>query len=150
MVDTYIGIDPGVMGGIAILDAFAGGLTVYKMPSSTEEILTLLHQLTQGKKYCHVILEQVHASPQMGVSSAFTFGRMFGQLEAFVHSLPEGKTFELVTPQKWQATLDCRTGGDKHVSLQKAETLFPGTKGINLKTADAALLAYFGYWKHGR
>ena len=95
------------------------------------------------------MLEKVHASQQMGVSSAFTFGCEYGQLLGLLTRLWTA-IVDHVTPQKWQATLNCRTGGDKKVSLKRAKELFPDTKGITIKTADSLLLAYYGYMKYGK
>jgi hypothetical protein len=46
----------------------------------------------------------------------------------------------------WQKSLGCLTHGDKNVSKAAAQRLFPGMK-ITHATADALLIAYYGYTK---
>lgn len=142
MERVFIGIDPGKNGGMAwIIDREVTAIT---MPSLDEKV-SFPSELVKGNVIC--ILEQVHASPQMGVSSAFNFGMHYGFLKAWCLSM--FKEVVHVTPQKWQAALNCRTGGDKKVSLKKAKELFPDVH-VTLKTADALLLAYYGYMKYGK
>lgn len=85
-------------------------------------------------------LERVHTSPQMGVVSAGTFMRNYGQLEML---LDAAQVFYFnPTPQTWQKVLKCRTAGDKNVSLRAARALFP-RETITHKIADALLLAEY-------
>ena len=97
MIKVFIGIDPGVTGGISSIELDANGKTViqvHKMPTDLWGIQDLLqHLFTEacGEYYAEdppmVVLEQVHASQQMGVSSAFTFGKCVGILEGILVSL---------------------------------------------------------------
>jgi len=93
-----------------------------------------------GRKY-KAYIEQVSSSPQMGVVSAFSFGRGYGNLEMALTAA--GISFERVRPQVWQKALGCMTKGDKNVSKRKAQELFPDRK-ITHATADALLIAYYG------
>lgn len=136
----FVGIDPGKTGAIAILEE--GYVTLHKIPDTYGELWRLV-----PKETSFIVYEKVHSSPQQGPASAFTFGRMFGWVEAVAADVDVAYA---VTPQQWQTALDCRTGGDKHISLEKAKKLFPDQKGITLKNADALLLAYYGWLKHGR
>ena len=146
---TIIGIDPGVNGGIAwITDE---NPCVEKMPETLQDLweliqLDILHasgNLHFGcpTRNCKAYIEAVHSSPQMGVKSSFTFGQGYGRLEMALTAA--GIPFERVSPQKWQAALGCRTGGDKNVSKRKAQELFPSMK-VTHATADALLIAEFG------
>lgn len=139
-----IGIDPGKTGGIAYIKG--SEVRAYPMPDTAYEVMWLFDKIRRfaGTDLLHVILEQVHASPQMGVSSAFTFGRGFGNLEMLVLCRLTPERLVMVTPQKWQTALKCLTKGDKRVSLERAKELFPDVDST-LKTADALLLAYYGY-----
>jgi Holliday junction resolvasome RuvABC endonuclease subunit len=87
------------------------------------------------------VLEKVHAMPKQGVSSTFKFGTSFGELKMAL--VAAGIRFELVTPVQWQTFMGCRSKGDKNVTKQRAEQLFPGLK-VTHKTADALLLAEMG------
>jgi hypothetical protein len=136
MTDTYIGIDPGASGGIAAIDASGAVVLVTKMPDTERDIYDLLCSLTGGR----AVLEFVRSSPQMGVTSAFSFGRSYGGLRMAL--LAAGVPFDEVTPQKWQGAMRCRTGGDKNISKGRAQELFPAVR-ITLANADALLLAEF-------
>lgn len=148
-VKIFIGVDPGSTGAISVLAIhpipMIPEVEVIKMPETPREIQNLL-QLKTDLQYTFITCEAVHSSPQMGVSTAFKFGRNFGWLEGI---LSYYACVDYVTPQKWQAALNCRTAGDKHISLARAKELFPDVKGLNLKTADSLLLAYYGYRKYG-
>ncbi len=140
-----IGIDPGKRGGVACIDFQK--IYAFPMPEDDEGIAKLFDAIIRKSMLldCVFIIEQVHASQQMGVSSAFNFGYNYGFLKGCISKY--GNVIG-VTPQKWQTALNCRTGGDKKISKKKAEELFPGIK-VNLKNADALLLAYYGFMKYG-
>ena len=147
----FIGVDPGTTGGIAIIGS-DGRAIGYKMPETKEEVLEMLDtdylwrpwQKTNSVEITRV-LEVVHSSPQQGVATSFKFGRMFGWVEM---ALARYDPIE-VSPQKWQAALNCRSGGDKNIPYAKAKKLFPDAKGLIQQTADAFLIAYYGYLKQG-
>ena len=86
-------------------------------------------------------IEKVGATPQMGVVSAFTFGRSYGWLLGVLDALRI--PYEFVTPQKWQKAMGCLTGGDKNVSKAAAQRLWPSLK-ITHANADALLIAEYG------
>jgi hypothetical protein len=88
----------------------------------------------------HAVIESVHASPQMGVTSAFTFGRGYGFLRGLL--IGAKIPFEEVSPVRWQAALGCRSKGDKNVTKAKAGQLFPDVK-VTHANADALLLAEY-------
>jgi hypothetical protein len=132
----YIGIDPGQAGGIAMLSDDTVPLT-FKMPSTELDLLDVLFVGNYRSRAC---LEFVRSSPQMGVVSAFSFGRGYGTLRMALIAV--GIPFEEVTPQKWQQAMQCRTRGDKNVTKRRAQELFPGLK-VTHATADALLLAEY-------
>lgn len=136
---TIIGIDPGKNGSIVVLH----NQVVDIFSTDIDDIKACLDD-NEGLLEVKVYIEQVHASQQMGVSSAFNFGVEYGRLiGAF-----EASTFAViyVTPQKWQAALNCRTGSDKNVTKNLAKKLFPDIK-VTHKNADALLIAYYGMLK---
>ena len=139
-----IGIDPGASGGIAWHDGERA--RVVKMPATLQDLWELIGGIcgltsNHGYTLCRAYIEQVHSSPQMGVTSAFTFGNGFGHLEMALTAawIP----FVRVSPQKWQGALGCRTGGDKNVSKARAQELFPDLKPTHA-TADALLIMEYG------
>jgi hypothetical protein len=148
---TIIGIDPGKNGAIAWITD--GKPCVEKMPETLQDLWDLIcdiksaaggspqERLSAAIYSPKAYIEQVHSSPQMGVTSAFSFGLGFGRLEMALTaaSIP----FERVSPQKWQKALGCRTGGDKNVSKRKAQELFPAMKCTHA-ISDALLIAEYG------
>jgi hypothetical protein len=141
-----IGIDPGANGAIAWIDE-RGESCVEKMPDTLQDLWELICDITNfprsaidGRKY-KAYIEQVSSSPQMGVVSAFSFGRGYGNLEMALTAA--GIPFERVRPQVWQKAMGCMTKGDKNISKAKAQELFPDTKIIHA-TADALLIALYG------
>lgn len=137
---NYIGIDPGVGGGMAIVNGAAINLLAFK-DKTEHDISQFLYCWTgSDKSETAAVIERVASSPQMGVVSAFTFGRSYGFLRGLL--VGEEISFDEVAPSKWQRELGCLTKGDKNVSKAKAQQLFPGLK-ITHATADALLLAEY-------
>lgn len=140
-----IGIDPGKSGGIAWCND--GKFTVEKMPETAldlwELICNIADRVASSTRHldCVAYLEQVHSSPQMGVTSAFTFGHGFGQIEMALTAA--GIPFERLRPQAWQKAMGCMTKGDKNVSKRRAQELFPQIK-VTHANADALLICEYG------
>lgn len=134
-----IGIDPGKLGGMAYINEAQNEIETIAFEKATErDILDAVIRWTYMYQP-YAIIEKVASSPQMGVCSAFTFGKSYG----FLRGLLTGRTpFEEVSPQKWQKAMGCLTKGDKNVSKAKAQQLFPQLK-ITHATADALLLAEY-------
>lgn len=149
--DIYIGIDPGVNGGIAALSAGGTVLEVWKMPGSVSDLVDVLLSLrertyTEGDRV-FAYLEKVHSGAfraqgaRMGVKSAFTFGQGLGRLEGVLAGVRI--PYEDVLPARWQKSLGCLTHGDKKVSYRHAQKLFPQVK-VTYAIADALLIAEYG------
>lgn len=139
----FFGIDPGVGGGIGyvetVRDDHQTAVGKFSMKDKTEaEIFWFINNTIAGEA-CAVI-EKVSSSPQMGVVSAFTFGRSYGFLRGVLSAL--AIPYVEVRPQAWQKAMGCLTKGDKNVSKAKAQQLYPGEK-ITHATADALLLATY-------
>jgi crossover junction endodeoxyribonuclease RuvC len=139
-----IGIDPGQSGGIAWIEpAFvtprvAGAA---KMPETEHDVCEYLRQLGRERgEPVLVVIEHVTPMPKQGLGSTWKFGQHYGMLRGILAAL--GWRYELIRPQKWQATLGCLTHGDKNITKAMAQRLFPELK-ITHATADALLLAYY-------
>jgi len=134
----FIGIDPGKSGSLAYVSNGHADYSPLIGKMSEQDIWQLLAEWEQDGAVA--VVEKVSSSPQMGVVSAFTFGRGYGILLACLTAarIP----FTEVTPKKWQGSLGCLTGGDKNVSKRKAQQLFPTLK-ITHGNADALLIATF-------
>jgi crossover junction endodeoxyribonuclease RuvC len=134
---TFIGIDPGKSGGIAVIDR--GEAYTFKLSETEHDIARWLGGwVAFGKPFA--VLEKVGAMPKQGVTSTFTFGQGYGFVRGIL--VAHGVPFELVTPQKWQKAMGCLTGGDKNVSKAAAQRLFPSMK-VTHANADALLLASY-------
>ncbi len=132
----YLGVDPGQGGGIVALGSDRRVGMVAKMPETDRDLLDMLAVFAGGT----AVLERVHSSPQMGVTSAFTFGAGFGGLRMALTA--SRISFTEVTPQKWQKAMGCMTKGDKNVSKRMAQSLFPDVK-VTHAVADALLIAEY-------
>ncbi len=144
----FLGIDPGVSGGVAYVDECGVCLMACKMPETPADVLALLRAAPPGgvtdialgqRRAC---LERVHSMPDQGHVGAFTFGRGYGHLEAFLIAL--GIPYDNPTPQTWQKVMECRSGGDKNVTKRRAQQLFPLWRHpITHAIADALLIAEY-------
>lgn len=140
----YIGIDPGVSGGVAALDRSGTVILACKMPVTAAEVVTLFRGLSGLASRQIAILEQVAAwapsGRRMGATSAFTFGLGVGRLEAALAAaeIP----YDRVAPRVWQQVLGCRTKGDKNISKARALQLWPRLT-VTHAIADALLLAEY-------
>lgn len=121
---TYIGIDPGKDGALALIRESGA---VELVPFSPEDYRTALFQI-QGSE-CRCCLERVGAMPKQGVTSMFRFGENFGFIQGLLtaYSIP----FELVTPQKWKK--EFQITGDKNSSVTVCKRLFPA---VSLRRTD--------------
>ena len=150
--NTFIGIDPGTSGGIAIIES-GGGILSRKMPDNPHELAAEL-QWYANRNNVIAIVEQVGAARgqsdnrKQGVSSAFKFGFQAGTIHGVLASLKI--PMELVSPVVWQRHFGL-TRKDKSEKITakknrhkaKAAQLFPSQK-ITHATADPLLLAEYG------
>lgn len=112
---TYIGIDPGAKGGLAVIRD--GGITV--APYEKSRYIEILSRVPSDSVCC---LEHVHAMPGQGVTSMFNFGQNFGWVQGVLEAM--GVSYELVQPQKWKKEFSIT--GDKNSSIMVCKRLFPG------------------------
>ena len=139
----YAGIDPGKNGALAII--YPDG-TAHVTPLASLELTTVLKALSKERH--RVCLEQVHAMPQQGVTSTFTFGMHYGWIKGILDAY--NISYQEVAPQKWKRSyaLD-RT---KQKSVDVCRKLFPEvslkpterSKVDNDNMAEALLLAEYG------
>lgn len=142
----FIGIDPGVAGGIAAVDEQGYVFTAFKMPETRrdlyERLMTFTPYATRGaiEKVNAGVFGHGKGTHRMGVVSAFTFGRNVERCHMALTAL--GIAYDEVLPVKWQTALGCRTRGDKNVSKARAQQLFPTVK-VTHAIADALLIAEY-------
>jgi crossover junction endodeoxyribonuclease RuvC len=121
---TYIGIDPGKSGAIAIIGD--EGIGVYPFDEKVY-VDRLLYEKFSGPCVC--CLEHVHSMPKQGVTSSFNFGLNFGWIQGVLQALCI--RYELVHPQKWKKEFSITA--DKNTSIEVCHKLFPD---VNLKRTD--------------
>jgi Holliday junction resolvasome RuvABC endonuclease subunit len=136
---SIIGIDPGVSGGMAF-SIVGKHIETFPFEKATEADVV---DWIKYREYdgTHAFIERVSSSPQMGVVSAFTFGKSYGFLRGILTGL--GIPYEEVTPATWQKAMGCLTKGDKNVSKARCQQLFPQVKATHA-IADAVLIAEYG------
>lgn len=140
---VYLGIDPGMGGGISVMTG--GHSSLMPMPSSYRNLL----QGVRGADFA--VVEKVGgyiAGNGHPGSAMFKFGQSYG---AILMALTAAEvSFEEITPQKWQKGLGIvsRKKSEAKADFKRrlkihAEKLFPRVEGITLKTCDALLIAEF-------
>lgn len=119
-----IGIDPGKNGGIAT--DVHGAVSVKVMPEIhgfVDYIKRTMELVRKDRIYVYV--EKSQSMPKQGVSSAFNYGRHFGELLGVLYSFDVPHV--LVPPQTWTRIVHVGTkdGRAKDRSLEAARRLFP-------------------------
>lgn len=155
----YIGVDPGMSGSAILLNSIGepvcrdGAIWHVRFGKATpQEISDWFNNVleTTNGAQLRAAIEFVRSSPQMGVTSAFTFGRGVGLLEGLLagHRI----VTEVVRPTDWQKALNCRTGkidpndSGKHKNITKARAhrRWPKLSAqIGHATADSLLIAEY-------
>ena len=140
-----IGIDPGVNGGVAIIDDKwkDKAIEAVKCPDTIKDMADYLnvHCYDNIKTLC--IIEKVHSFPGQGVRSVFTFGKNYGQWLGILasHDIP----YKEVSPQTWMkhyGSMPRDRGQRKRHLKHLAQSLYPSIK-VTLYNADAILLANY-------
>lgn len=142
----YIGIDPGLSGGLAALTAEGELVWAVPMMRTPYDLLQFLKRINE-ERLARAMVEHAHSFPRQGHVGAFTFGKNIGHLEMAL--LAAGIPANTVSPKAWQLELQCLTGGNKNISKRRAQELFPsalptGPASITHSIADALLLAEYG------
>lgn len=143
----YCGIDPGSRGGLALIgnsgpSSYTIGTISFANKTETDIAETLRHyrDFECEDHIGFTVIEKVWGQPWDTPKTAGvlcqSYGFLRGLLVAF--KIP----FQEVPPSRWQQKLDCMTGGDKHVSKQRVESLYPEHR-WTLGTADAGCIAEF-------
>ena len=136
----YLGIDPGVSGGVAIIKG-SSTISSYKCPKTTQEMADLIIKISDKKT--KAIIEKVNRFPGQWVVSTFTFGSNYGQWLGILSALRI--EYELITPRTWQKKYQplSKVKKDRKNELKNlAKSSFP-KENVTLYTADAILLALY-------
>ena len=165
---TYIGIDPGLTGGIGIMTG--GRIFGSPMPTYTVEVKTKRgfvkrrrydlkalrrffvpyaippHSSNEDAEWdprrCYVTLEEAFPMPQQGVTSMFSIGLGYGILQGLFAGLDiELKT---VHPKTWQSMFEIHANKEtntKEQALAVCKQLFPDT---NLMASERSTIPHKG------
>ena len=137
--ELYLGIDPGLNGAAVAVTSRGKVLNVIDFSKVT--IVDIAKEFfMMADRIQFASLEKVHAMPGQGVSSTFKFGQAYGTVRALLTAY--SIKFEEVTPNKWMTKMQCQTKGDKRVTKEAAQRLFPEHKWTH-KTSDAVLIAEY-------
>ena len=150
-----IGIDPGLSGGIAVLENNKV-LNIFDMPVMSEgkknkrqlnsaQLVTLIKANVKSNEDIAVIVEQVNAMPGQGVTSMFNFGQTFGAIKGVCAALELPIFF--VRPSKWKKHFEL-INSSKDSSRTKAIEMYPAlsnnlAKKKDVNKSDAILIARF-------
>jgi crossover junction endodeoxyribonuclease RuvC len=142
-----IGIDPGLDGGLAIIN---GSHIELLETIPTEKKTGFIKRQVDAQKLSNILrvypdlvcyLEKVASRPGQGVGSVFSFGDTYGAIRGVLGALNIPTYY--VSPQKWKKELKISSKED---SLKASQDLFMGLKfrKKDHNIAEALLIAYYG------
>lgn len=149
IVNAYVGIDPGLKGGIAFgipeKNLYAVRVTPLRIAGSSKsggdkneidvvELSKWMRSQYQPNPIETVVIkaavEKVGAMPKQGVCSMFNFGVSYGKLLAMLEMLsassPPGTFgYVRVTPQAWKKIILSGTGHEKSDAIAYVQNKYP-------------------------
>ena len=150
-----IGIDPGLSGGIAILEDNIIKV-LFDMPVMSDGkknkrqlnsalLVRLIKDNIKDTEDTVMVVEQVNAMPGQGVTSMFNFGQTFGAIKGICAAL--GLPIFLVRPAKWKKHFEL-INSSKDASRTKAIEMYPSiseqlSKKKDVNKSDAILIARY-------
>ena len=150
-----IGIDPGLSGGIAILEDNKVK-EIFDMPVMPDGkknkrqlnnafLAQLIKENIENIEDTIMVVEQVNAMPGQGVTSMFNFGQTFGAIKGICAAL--GLPIFLVRPSKWKKHFEL-INSSKDASRTKAIEMYPLiaeklSKKKDVNKSDAILIARY-------
>ncbi len=155
-MNLSLGIDPGLRGGIAALDATGTVVGAWPMPVAGGEVhaagladlLRSLRCMDSLQDIGRVCLEKVAAMPKQGVSSTFSFGTGWGMVRGVCAAL--GVPVVLVPPTVWKKRVLLGLPHDKAGAVQfctsrwpTTDLVLPGCRVPHDGIADALCLAAY-------
>ena len=150
-----VGIDPGLSGGIAILENNKV-LRLFDMPIMAEGkknkrqlnsalLVNIIKENISINEEIAIVVEQVNAMPGQGVTSMFNFGQTFGAIKGVCAALNLPIFF--VRPSKWKKHFEL-INSSKDSSRTKVIEMYPSlsnqlSKKKDVNKSDAILIARF-------
>lgn len=154
---NIMALDPGLRGGIAILNeegkpVFTSEMPIINIGDKGQKIMDVksIQIIIQDHLPEYCFLEKVHSMPGQGVVSTFSFGMGYGMVMSAI--ILNAKHLELIYPQHWQRhVLDpipkWETMTPKVRAKNKFTQLWPDLAAMDMKhdgIIDALLLAEYG------
>lgn len=146
-----LGIDPGCSGALVIFDQEGNFIDATRTPTIKDGKQSKVNgaaivRFLESYQVKHAYIEKVHAMPQQGISSTFTFGHSAGVVEGIIQGL--NIPYTMITPQSWKKSNNL-IGTEKDAARSRAIQLYPGLKCLDKKgegqaIADAILIARHG------
>ena len=138
-----LGIDPGVNGAAALIRVMpaAGAIAQNIIVSLTDSWFPLA-----SRDVKLIVVEAQHASPQMGVRSAFALGQAYGAVRGALAALSH-PWVEYVQPAVWRGSYGLGGGAaGKQAGVAMArDVLREPERVLTHDEADAVLLAWWGW-----
>ena len=150
-----IGIDPGVSGGISVLEN-KKVIDVFEMPTMIDgkknkkqvngaQVSNIIKENIGKEKDIIVVVEHVNAMPGQGVTSMFNFGQSFGVIKGICSALSIPIYF--VRPAKWKKYFNL-IKTNKDASRTKVIQVYPEisnqlARKKDSNKADAILIARY-------
>ncbi|MBL6857098.1 MAG: crossover junction endodeoxyribonuclease RuvC [Pelagibacteraceae bacterium] len=150
-----IGIDPGLSGGIAILENDKVK-EIFDMPVMSDGkknkrqlnsalLAQLIKENIKDIDNSAMVVEQVNAMPGQGVTSMFNFGQSFGAIKGICAALKLPIFF--VRPAKWKKHFEL-INSSKDASRTKVIEMYPSiaeklSKKKDVNKSDAILIARY-------
>ena len=154
----FLGVDPGITGGLSIVELTDGAAAVLVecidipvIGSGAKERVDVaaIRNFIEAHKPARALIERAGAMPKQGLSSTFKYGRATGAIEAAITlcSIP----IEIVEASAWKRFWHL-PGKDKEGGRQKALQLFPAAHAALARKrdhgrAEATLIALYGATK---
>jgi crossover junction endodeoxyribonuclease RuvC len=144
-----LAIDPGLHGGLAVLDQDGRLLLCEDLPAvgtgasvrvDAAELGRLLRPYLADLKLA--VIEQAAAMPKQGVASTFRYGRAVGAIEGALGAL--AVPLELVPPSRWKRDLGVSS---KEESRAMAARLWPSVSFAKVKDEHRAEAALIARWR---
>ncbi|MGD0563491.1 MAG: hypothetical protein ABSA66_10395 [Roseiarcus sp.] len=162
MSSAVLGIDIGVTGAIALLDASGELRQVFDMPDLADGPAgrrnvnaPLLAEIVAASQATRAFVEFVGARPGEGAVGAFAFGRSRGVVEGVMTALGLPVTF--LTPPTWKRLVGIAPGrnGAKDAARSEAIRRWPDHAALFARVrddgrAEAGLIAVAGLMREGR
>jgi hypothetical protein len=136
MTTISIGIDPGKSGAYAFITESNDGVSQETHPWDEDGFISAMKDIAERAQASDTkvmaCLEKVGATPQMGVTSSFSFGRSSGFIEGVLMTLHI--PYQKITPQAWKkehglivSKAKLGDSAKKALSISTCKKLFPYT-----------------------